>query len=207
MKKFAAVCCLFAVALAAANAQDIAIGPLVAVSATSRTIDNNSASRSTVTVGAMVPILLDGGMEITPELSFTFFNEKDVSNTIPGYAQELQRFDLTFGAGAYWALAKTSLFTFKSGGQVLFSLNGKETGASADNYESYFYPPIALGAPLIIDLNLNQRFTVRIHQPIAYLYWGSESEQIAGVKETNASFQLATFYTGLLPRFAFLIKL
>lgn len=207
MKKFVAVCCLFAVGLAAAGAQDIAIGPLVAVNATSRTIGNNSASRSTVTIGAMVPILLDGGMELTPELSFTFFTEKDVSNTIPGYAQELQRFDFSFGAGAYWSLAKTSLFTFKSGGQVLFTLSGKESGASAATYESYFYPEISLGAPLIMDLNLNRRFAVRIHQPIAYLSWGSESEQIAGVKETNASFQLATFYTGLLPRFAFLIKL
>lgn len=207
MKKSLALILLLALAVAAASAQVVAIGPLVAYDGSTRTIDDNSASRHSLTLGAIVPIFLEGGLELTPELSLTFFSERDESGLIPGYADELSRVDFSVGLGAYWMLTKTGLFAFKSGVYGSFTLNGEETGASATAYESYSYPAASIGVPLIIDLSLNKDIALRMQQPVVYLDWGAETTETAGVKTTNSSLTFRTFYTGLLPRFSFIIKL
>ncbi len=207
MKKSLTLILILVLAIVAASAQVVALGPLIAYDGSSRTVGDNSASRGSLTLGAILPIFLKDGLELTPELSLTFFSEKDESNTIPGYAQELSRMDFSIGLGAYWMLTKTGLFAFKSGVYGSFTLHGEETGASATAYESYSYPAASLGVPLIIDLSLNKDIALRMQQPVVYLDWGAETTETAGVKTTNGSLQFSTFYNGLMPRFSFIVKL
>lgn len=88
-----------------------------------------------------------------------------------------------------------------------FTLHGKESGASATPvYDSYFYPSLSLGVPLIIDLSLNKDIALCMQQPVAYLIWKAEATELSGVETTNSSLLFRTFYTGLSPRLSFIIK-
>jgi len=207
MKKSVALLAILVSVGGLAVAQDLAVGPLVSVLVESQKVDGELATRSTATVGAIVPIYLKSGFELAPEASVTFYSEEDPAG-IAAWGDNVDRLDFSLGAGALWTMSGSGVFSFKTGLHGLLTIIGEETPSG---YDSYFHPVISLTLPLVIDLALGKSMVMRIEQPVATLAWDAafykQTILTVTTEYTDSSFSLDTFHDGLLPRFSFIIKL
>jgi len=182
-----------------------AIGPLVSYTAEFESEAANDASRTSLTLGAVAVFSLPDGLELDPELSFTILKE-EASAAFSTIEDDYSQFYLNLGAGLYKTMLNAGALSLKTGPKAMFNINGKPSGTSAPAYSDYFSAKIEISLPLILDLDLGDRFALRISQPFATMGWQNVSTTIATVERSETNLWFKTFYTGLEPTFSCLIK-
>ena len=186
-----------------------AIGPLVMYDSNFDSDGVDNASVTTLRLGGVASIALSEGLELDPELSFTIYNEANPSIiTIPGLtvSQDYSKLSFNVGAGVYRTMLNAGALSLKTGPKAMFSFYGAPFGTSATSYDKYFSAQIEVSLPLMLDIDLGSKFTLRISQPFASLGWYTYSTSVAAVDYAHSELWFETMYTGLNPTFSFLIK-
>ena len=187
---------LFAlVCLAGATAQDIAVGPIIVWDVvTQKVADTSTTTTDELLIGATVPIVLRGGLEVAPELLLILDSDSDTTG-------------FSFGAGLYWALNKAGVFQLKTGPKLMLTMYSEYNNVSKSDDENFGRFGMAISVPLIADLAVSKMFTLRLVQPVVTLNWSTNSyTNVLTQKVVNSAFSFDTFYSGFLPTFIFLFK-
>lgn len=184
-----------------------AIGPLVMYDSNFYSDGVDDASVTTLHLGGVASLALSDGLELDPELSFAIRNEANPA-LIPGptISQDYSALSFNLGAGIYRTMLKAGAMSLKTGPKAMFSFYGEPFGTSAASYDKYFSAQIEVSLPLMLDIDLGSKFTLRISQPFASLGWYTYSWTVAAVDYAHSELWFETVYPGLNPTFSFLIK-
>ena len=195
---------LFALILLCAGAlmaqQSISVAPYISIdSKTNKVTGGGSTTKTTTdffTFGASVPIVLDSGMEVAPYLGISA-SEKG--------ADDKRNTFLKLGSGIFWPMFGNSIFTLKTGPDAsLFiqtGFSGLPSGAKASSFE------LGVSVPLILDIKLDDRFSVRVSQNIVSMsLFSSGRKYDSDNKGSYTSFYFNSFPASFGPTFAFVIK-
>ena len=195
---------LFALILLCAGAlmaqQSISVAPYISIySNTEKVTGGGSTTKTTTdffTFGASVPIVLDSGMEVAPYLS--------VQANVKGADDKRNTF-LKLGSGIFWPMFGNSIFTLKTGPDANLFIKTGFSGLPSGRKASYF--ELGVSVQLILDIKLDDRFSVRVSQNIVSMSlfsrgWKYDSDN----KSSDTTFRFNSFPASFGPTFAFVIK-
>ena len=194
---------LFALILLCAGAlmaqQSISVAPYISIySNTEKVTGGGSTTKTTTdffTFGASVPIVLDSGMEVAPYLGIS--SEKGADDKRDTF--------LTLGSGVFWSMFGNSIFTLKTGPDAWLRIQTGFSGLPSGVKASYF--ELGVSVPLILDIKLNDRFSVRVSQNIVSMsLFSSGRKYDSDNKGSYTSFYFNSFPASFGPTFAFVIK-
>ena len=146
--------------------------------------------------GVSVPIVLDSGMEVAPYLG--------VQANVKGADDKRNTF-LKLGSGIFWPMFGNSIFTLKTGPDANLFIKTGFSGLPSGRKASYF--ELGVSVPLILDIKLNDRFSVRVRQYIVGMTLISDSwKDDSDNKSSDTTFRFNSFPASFGPTFAFVIK-
>ena len=195
---------LFALILLCAGAlmaqQSISVAPYISIdSKTNKVTGGGSTTKTTTdffTFGASVPIVLDSGMEVAPYL--------DINANAKGADDKRDTF-LTLGSGVFWPMFGNSIFTLKTGPDASFLIQTGFSEVPSGAKDSSF--DLGVSVPLILDIKLDDRFSVRVSQNIVSMSLSSRSNKNGSdFKSSKTTFEFNSLPASFGPTFAFVIK-
>jgi len=194
---------LFALILLCAGAlmaqQSISVAPYIFIdSETNKSTFGGTTTKTTTdffTFGASVPIVLDSGMEVAPYLGIS--SEKG--------ADDKRNTFLKLGSGIFWSMFGNSIFTLKTGPDASFLIQTGFSEVPSGAKDSSF--DLGVSVPLILDIKLDDRFSVRVSQNIVSMsLFSSGRKYDSDNKGSYTSFYFNSFPASFGPTFAFVIK-
>lgn len=155
------------------------------------------------TLGVFLPLAQKTGGEVTPELHLRLLTERDPGDTSGIIRNDWYRMGLKGGAGYYLPFGAAGPATFLFGLRGLAGLDFGPFGKDAELYDYYLGWNLSLHVPLVLDLALTPRLTLRLSHPTVSFSYESLTTKLGQVETSECWTSLKTALSGFSPSLGF----